>query len=86
MSRRKGTNHLSLGDQLTGVELGSNRLQDLVDDRGEHSLVVVGSELSVAERSPNGIYLAGDCSAARYETVLTWWEGPLRRVGKGHDR
>lgn len=40
----------SLGDQLTGVELGDDRLQDFIHDRGQHSLIVVGSKFSVAEK------------------------------------
>jgi hypothetical protein len=58
MSKWKGADHLSLRNQLTGVELRSNRLQDLVDNRGEYSFVIVGSELSVAERSVNGMTLS----------------------------
>ena len=44
------TDHLSLGDQLAGVELGGDGFQNLVDDRGEYSLVIVGTKLSVASR------------------------------------
>lgn len=43
--------HLSLGDQLAGVELRGDGFQDLVDDRGEYSLVIVGPELSVTTGS-----------------------------------
>lgn len=39
---------LSLGNELTGVELGNDALQHLVDNRRQHSFVVVGTELSVA--------------------------------------
>jgi len=42
------THHLSLRDQLTGIELRSDRFQDLVDNRGQDTLIVVGSKLSVA--------------------------------------
>ena len=38
---------LTLGDKLGGVELGDNTLQDLVHNRWEDSLVVVGTEGSV---------------------------------------
>ena len=41
------THHLSLGDQLTRVELRSDRFQDLIDDGGQDTLIVVGSKLSV---------------------------------------
>ena len=37
-------NHLSLGDQLAGVELGDDALKHLVDNRGEDTLVVVLAE------------------------------------------
>ena len=39
---------LSLGNELTGVELGNDALQHLVNNRRQHSLIVVGTELSVA--------------------------------------
>ena len=35
---------LTLCDQLTGVELGHNALQNLVDDRRQNSLIKVGSK------------------------------------------
>jgi hypothetical protein len=38
---------LSLGDQLGGVELGNNTLENLVDDTGKDALVVVGSKSTV---------------------------------------
>ncbi|KAI3491159.1 hypothetical protein L1887_44557 [Cichorium endivia] len=38
--------HLSLGDELGGVELGDDRLEHLVHDRGQHALVVVRAELA----------------------------------------
>lgn len=44
------THHLALGDQLTRVELRDDALQHLIDDRGEHALVIVGAELAVAGR------------------------------------
>jgi hypothetical protein len=37
-------NILSLGDQLGGVELSNDALEDLVDDTGKDALVVVGSK------------------------------------------
>jgi hypothetical protein len=40
--------HFTLSNKLTGIELGDDTLQDLVDNRGQHSLVIVGSEFSVA--------------------------------------
>ena len=40
-------NVLSLGDQLGGVELGDDTLEDLVDDTGKDALIVVGSEGTV---------------------------------------
>jgi len=40
-------NVLSLGDQLGGVELGDDTLQDLIDDTGKNALVVVGSKSTV---------------------------------------
>jgi hypothetical protein len=40
-------NVLSLGDQLGGVELGNDTLEDLVDDAGKDTLVVVGSKGTV---------------------------------------
>lgn len=36
---------LSLGDELGGVELCDDRLQDFVADGGEDTLVVVGAEV-----------------------------------------
>ena len=41
------TNHLTLSDQLTGVELSNDTLQNFVDDRGQHSFVVVCAEFAV---------------------------------------
>jgi hypothetical protein len=40
-------NVLSLGDQLGGVELSNDALEDLVDDTGKDALVVVGSKGTV---------------------------------------
>jgi hypothetical protein len=40
-------NILSLGDQLGGVELSNDALEDLVDDTGKDALVVVGSKGTV---------------------------------------
>ena len=34
----------TLGDELGGIELGDNSLEDFVADRGENSLVVVLTE------------------------------------------
>jgi hypothetical protein len=42
-------NHLSLSDNLTGVELCNDTLQDLVHDRRQYALVVVCSELTVTD-------------------------------------
>jgi hypothetical protein len=36
---------LSLGDELCGVELGDDGLEDLVSDGGEDSLIVVDAEV-----------------------------------------
>lgn len=44
-----GGNLFTLGDELGGVELGDNGLEDLVSDGGEDSLVVVLSEVLEAE-------------------------------------
>ena len=38
---------LSLGDQLGGVELGNNTLEDLVDNAGKDALIIVGSKSTV---------------------------------------
>lgn len=38
---------LSLGDELGGVELGDDGLEDLVADGGEDALVVVGAEVLI---------------------------------------
>ena len=43
--------HLTLSDDLTGVELGNYTLEDLVDDGRKYTLVVVCSELAVAAES-----------------------------------
>lgn len=40
-------NHLSLRDQLAGIELGNNALEDLIDNRWQDALIVVGTEGSV---------------------------------------
>lgn len=40
-------NHLSLGNELTGIELGHHALEHLVHNRGQHTLVIVGAEGSV---------------------------------------
>ncbi len=40
-------NHISLGDQLAGVELSDDALEHLVDDGGEDALVVVLAEGAV---------------------------------------
>jgi hypothetical protein len=45
--KQRGSHILSLSDQLTGVELRNDTLQDFVDDRWQYALVVVGSEFSV---------------------------------------
>ena len=37
-----------MGDELGCVELRYDRFEDFIDDRGEDSFVVVGSEFSVA--------------------------------------
>jgi hypothetical protein len=42
--------HLALGDELARVELGDDALEDLVDDRRQHALVVVLPELAVDGR------------------------------------
>lgn len=42
-----GRNQLTLGDQLTSIELGNNRLQDLVSDGGQDTLVVVHTQVLV---------------------------------------
>lgn len=59
-------NHLSLSNQLRGVELSDDRFEDFIDNRREDSLVVVCSEFSVAlnERYPSG-----------KTSKLTWSEG-----------
>lgn len=49
--REKRSYVLSLGDQLTGVELRDDTLQDFIHDRRQYSLVVVGAEFSVAAES-----------------------------------
>jgi hypothetical protein len=36
---------LSLGDELCGIELGDDSLQDFVSNRGEDSLIVIGTEV-----------------------------------------
>lgn len=42
----------SLGDELGGVELGDDGLEDFVTDGGEDSLIVIGTEvLSTCQRS-----------------------------------
>ena len=41
---------LTLGDELRGVEASHNRLEHLVDDRGENTLVEVGTQVSVQLR------------------------------------
>ena len=46
----KARHHFTLGDQLGGIELGYDRLQDLIDNRGEDALVVIGSEFTVYYR------------------------------------
>ena len=43
----KSGNILTLGDKLGSVELCDNTLQDLIDDRWENSLVVIGAESSI---------------------------------------
>jgi hypothetical protein len=35
--------HLSLGDELTGIKLSDDALENLIDNRGQHALVVVGA-------------------------------------------
>jgi hypothetical protein len=39
---------LALGDELGGVELGDNGLEDFVADGGEDTLIVVEAEVLVA--------------------------------------
>jgi hypothetical protein len=39
---------LALGDELGGVELGDDGLEDLVTDGGEDTLIVVEAEVLVA--------------------------------------
>ena len=43
----KSGNILTMGDKLGSVELCDNTLQDLIDDRWENSLVVIGAESSI---------------------------------------
>ena len=38
------TEHLPVSDQLSGVELGHNGLEDLVGDAGQHPLVIVHTQ------------------------------------------
>ena len=42
-----GTNHLSLSDQLVGVVEGHHRLEDLVDNGGQNSTIIVKTQVSV---------------------------------------
>src|SRR3954468_17013514 len=44
------THHLSLRDQLTGVKLRHHGLEHFIHDGREHTLIVVSSKLSVAEK------------------------------------
>lgn len=44
----------SLRDELRGVELGHDALQHLVDDGGQHALVVVLPQLLVEGRQVGG--------------------------------
>lgn len=43
----KSGNILTLGNELGSVKLGDDTLQDLVDNRREDSLIVIGTESSV---------------------------------------
>lgn len=45
---------------VRGVELGDDRLEDLVDDGGEDTLIVVGSELLVDRGELGLVRLAED--------------------------
>jgi hypothetical protein len=51
----KPGNHFSLRDQLTGVELSNNALQDLVHDRWKNALIVVLAESAVDLREGRDI-------------------------------
>lgn len=44
-----GSHLLPHRDDLGSGELSNNRLEDLVDDRGQNLLVVIGAKLAVAE-------------------------------------
>jgi len=56
--------HLSLGDELRGVELGDHGLEHLVYDGREDALVVVGAEVTVdggqVVHGRSGQHSAGD--------------------------
>lgn len=39
--------HFTLSDQLRRVELCHDRLEDLIDDGGENTLIIVCSELTI---------------------------------------
>lgn len=47
----KTGDHLTLGDELGSVELGDDGFEDFVDDGRENAFIVVGAELSVAEKA-----------------------------------
>lgn len=47
----KTGDHLTLGDELGSVELGDDGFEDFVDDGRENAFIVVGTELSVAEKA-----------------------------------
>jgi rRNA maturation protein Nop10 len=47
MRKCRNTNLFTLSDQLTGVELRHYALQDLVDNGGQNTLVIVGANLAV---------------------------------------
>ena len=70
---------LALGDELGGVELGDNGLQDFVSDRWEDTLIVILAEVLV--------YLSDICASLCYIHLITYlinlWE--LLDVWSGQD-
>ena len=65
---------LSLRDQLTCVELGDNGLEDLVYDRGEHTLVIVLTEFPIdGWEGLNG--WSGEHTTADVDHLQVWRKG-----------
>ena len=65
------TNHLTLSDQLTGVELSNDTLQNFVDDRGQHSFVVVCAEFAVDGGEVIGAR-SGEDSTSNVDHLQVW--------------